>query len=91
MDRDYEEEGELGAGCGHPGLLWFFFAGTDGQVSPASHRGPTDPPPDQEVAEGRSLGRWRMVEDGSGDSAGLGDYSPNAKDNFCFERVLGYR
>jgi hypothetical protein len=32
-----------------------------------------------------------VVRDGGRDSARIGDYSPNAKDNFCFERVLGYR
>jgi hypothetical protein len=92
LGRDHEEEGELGAGCGHPGLLWLFFAGMDGQVSPASHRGPTDPPPDQEMAEGRRTRGWEMVGDGKRNSARIGDHAPYTKGNFQFERtVVGWR
>src|SRR6266480_2420218 len=79
LGRDHEEEGELGAGCGHPGLLWFFFAGMDGQVSPAPHRGPTDPPPDQEMAEGRRTRGWEMVGDGKRNSARIGDFAVACK------------
>src|SRR5207247_691749 len=72
---DDEEEGELGAGCGHSGLLWVIFPPLDDYVSPASHRGSPDPPPDQEMAEGRRPRGRRMVGDGEGDSAGLGDFA----------------
>src|SRR5438034_462276 len=47
----------------------------DGQVSPASHRGPTDPPPGQEMAEGRSTRGWSVVGNEKGDSARLGDFT----------------
>src|SRR5207249_5530114 len=72
---DHEEEGELGAGCGHSGLLWVIFPPLDDYVSPASHRGSPDAPPDQEMAEGRRPRGRRMVGDGEGDSAGLGDFA----------------
>src|SRR6266513_926056 len=75
LGRDHVEEGELGAGCGHPGLLWFFFARMDSQVSPASDRGSTDPPPDQEMAEGRRTRGWRVVGYGEGDTARFGDFA----------------
>src|SRR5580658_3186916 len=47
----------------------------DDEVSPAPNRGSTDPPADREMAEGRRIGRWEMVEDGSRDSARLGDFA----------------
>src|SRR6266576_1397528 len=47
----------------------------DGQVSPASHRGPTDPPPGQEMAEGRRTRGWSVVGNEKGDSARLGDFT----------------
>src|SRR5271156_1321077 len=47
----------------------------DGAVPPAPNRGSTDPPADREMAEGRRIGRWEMVEDGSRDSARLGDFA----------------
>ena len=34
-----------------------------------------DTSPDPEVVEGGSIRGWEMVEDGSGDSAGLGDFA----------------
>src|SRR5438874_11720121 len=47
----------------------------DGQVSPASDRGPTDPPPGQEMAEGRRTRGWSVVGNEKGDSARLGDFT----------------
>src|SRR5437763_16840381 len=47
----------------------------DGQVSPASDRGPTDPPPGQEMAEGRRTRGWSVVGKEKGDSARLGDFT----------------
>src|SRR5436189_5659762 len=61
------------------GVLWVIFPPLDGYVSPASHRGSPDPPPDQEMAEGRRLRGRRMVGDGEGDSAGLGDFAAVGK------------
>src|SRR5487761_269309 len=47
----------------------------DGEVSPASNRGSTDPPPYSEMAEGRRTRGWRVVRDGKGDSARFGDFA----------------
>src|SRR5215469_5515929 len=55
--------------------IWIVFARMDGQVSPASHRGSTDPPPHQEMAEGRRTRGWRVVGNEKGDSARLGDFT----------------
>src|SRR5437867_9294560 len=57
------------------GVLWVIFPPLDDYVSPAPHRGSPDPPPDQEMAEGRRPRGRRMVGDGEGDSAGLGDFA----------------
>src|SRR5205809_2166737 len=47
----------------------------DGEVYSAPHRGSPDPPPNQEVAEGRGTRRWGTVGDGEGDSARFRDFT----------------
>src|SRR5437867_11588787 len=61
------------------GVLWVIFPPLDDYVSPASHRGSPDPPPDQEMAEGRRPRGRRMVGDGKADSAGLDDFAAASK------------
>lgn len=62
----------------------------DDEVCRASRCRPKGITPDPKMAEGGSIRGRELVEDRGRDSSGSGDDSPNAKDNFEFERRLNF-
>jgi len=81
----------LGARSGRPVILRQSRTWMAGKVRRASDSRPTDRAPDPEMVEGGRDGGWPVVRDEGRDPAGIGDHSPNAKDNFEFERTARYR
>jgi len=63
----------------------------DDAVCPTPGGRPADSPPDPEMVEGGSQRGRRVVGDEGGYAARGRGYGLNAKDNFEFDRAVGYR